>query len=330
MKRRKFLSIGLCALSALALPPLTLARNANSPVRIGWLSAGKKEDFRPLIDAFRQGMSELGYVEGTNYVIDFHWGADTPKTFDGMAIDLMQGHPDLVLATCQFTSRAALKAAPDVPVVVAGGVDLVSVGLAKSLARPGGNITGLTDRSPEIDTKRLELLKEAVPGAARVAVLYQMDSAAGLRAMDKLQSAAKLLGVELLNHDASGKSDYPRLFDDIRAEKADAFLMVSGPKIIFSDRRALAELALQSQLPSSFPTYQFVEAGGMMSLGVDFRLLFRRSATYVDKILKGAKPGELPIEQPTRFELAVNQKTARALEIEIPYSLLVRADRIIE
>jgi putative ABC transport system substrate-binding protein len=330
MKRRRFLRVGLYGMTALWPLTWALARDPGVPARIGWLSAGTMEDYVPLVDAFRQGMSELGYVEGESYVIDFRWRADTRQTFDEMARELMQSRPDLVLATCRFSSRAALNAAPDVPVVVAGGVDLVSVGLAQSLARPGGNVTGLTDLSPDIDTKRLELLKEAVPHAARIAVLYQMDSAAGLHAMEKLKPAAELLGVELLHHDANRKSDHTRLFDEIQSEKADAVLLVSGPRINFSDRRTLADLALQSRLPSSFPTYQFVEAGGMMSLGVDFRVLFRRSAKYVDKILKGARPGELPIEQPTRFELTVNQKTAEALGIDMPKSIMVRADRIVE
>ncbi len=330
MRRREFLRVGLCVLTALTALPSTLAREPGTSVRIGWLSAGKKEDYRPLVEAFRQGMSELGHVEGKSYVIDFHWGADTPKSLDAMASEMMQNHPDIVLATCQFTSRAALNAAPDVPVVVAGGANLVSVGLARSLSRPGGNITGLTSLSPEIAAKRLELLKEVVPRAARIAVLNEADDANSRQALAALQPAALALHIDLLTYDASRTSDYAKIFDDMRTARADAFLMVSAPNIVFSERRALADLALRSHLPSSFPTYEFVEAGGMMSLGVDFRVLFRRSATYVDKILKGANAGELPIEQPTSFELAVNQKTARALGVAIPQSVLVRADRIIE
>jgi putative ABC transport system substrate-binding protein len=309
---------------------LTLARNSTPPVRIGWVSAGQKEGRRPLIEAFRQGMSELGYVEGEGYVIDFHWAGDTPKTLDDMESALMHSHPDLVVATCQFTSRSALKATPNVPVVVAGGVDLVSAGLAVSLAQPGGSITGLTSLSPEIAGKRLELLKETVPYAARIAVLNQIDTTVGTRSQAELQRAAEVLGVELINYDLGGTSDYERVFEDIRARKADAVLMVAGPTLFFSNRRAVADLALQSRLPSSFPTYEFVQEGGMMSLGVDLPALFRRSALYVDKILKGARPGALPIEQPTSFELTLNLRTARALGIDIPQSVLVRADRIIE
>lgn len=331
MHRIKTLLAMLLTLMALALAPFGVgAREPDKPVRVGWLSSGNMETMRPLVDAFRQGMSELGHVEGKSYSIDFHWGADTIKSYTWMARDMMREHPDVIVATCGYTSGAAVKVTGDVPVVVTGGADLVSLGFAKSLSRPGGNVTGLTSLSPEIAAKRLELLKETVPRATRIAVLNDPDDSTGRQAMAELTRAANTLGVELLIFNADSKSDYAKIFDDIRAAKVDAFLMLPASTLFFNKRRDLVALALNARLPSSFTTYEYVEEGGMMSFGIDYRALFRRTAIYIDKIVKGANPADLPIEQPTRFELAVNQKTARALGVAIPPSVLLRADRVIE
>ncbi len=328
MKRRQFLRVGLCAMTALAPLPSTLAREHNKPARIGWLSFGNMETHGPYVAAFRQGMSELGYVERKDYVIDFQWVAD-PKVLTQTASNLVQEHPDVVVATCKFTSGASLKVSSEIPIVLAISSDPVGLGMAKTLARPGGNVTGVMTLSPDITAKRLELLKEVVPSATRIAVLNDPDDESGRLALAEAQRAAKTLGRELLVVDATWNSDYPRLFEGIRAAKMDAVLMTPSQSVFYVNRRELAALSLQSRLPSSFPFYEFVDAGALMSFGPDVRALFRRSATYVDKILKGANPGELPIEQPTRFELTVNEKTAKALGIVIPQSVLVQADRIV-
>jgi putative ABC transport system substrate-binding protein len=329
MKRRQFLRVGLCGMTALAPLKLTLAREHGSPARIGWLSFGGMDSHAPYVEAFRQGMRELGYVEGKSYVIDFQWVAD-PKLLTSTASNMIREHPDVVVATCSFTSGAALKSGEEVPIVLAISSDPVSLGMAQSLARPGGNVTGVMTLSLEITGKRLELLKELVPGARRIAVFDDPDDEMNPLALAEARQSARVLGVELVVFDARDNRDYARAFDDIGAANVDATLMIASQRVFYLDRRKLAAAALAARLPSSFPFYEFVEAGGMMSFGPDVRALFRRSASYVDKILKGAKPGELPIEQPTRFELAVNQTTARALGVPIPQSLLVRADRIIE
>ena len=329
MKRRRFLRIGLGALAALAPLPFTLAREPGKPARIGWLSFGGMNSHGPYVEAFRQGMRELGYVEGKNYVIDLQWVAD-PNQLTSTASELIQQRPDVVVATCRFTSGAMLKGSSEVPIVLAISSDPVSLGMAESLARPGGNVTGVMTLSLEITAKRLELLREIVPGTRRIAVFEDSRDDISRLALAEAQQGAKGLGMELMVLDARNDSEYAKGFEHIGAARVDAVFMVASQSVFFVDRRRIAAAAMQSRLPSSFPFYEFVEAGGLMSYGPDVRALFRRSATYVDKILKGAKPGDLPIEQPTRFELAVNQRTARALGVTIPPSILVRADRIIE
>jgi putative ABC transport system substrate-binding protein len=217
-----------------------------------------------------------------------------------------------------------------VPIVLAISSDPVSLGMAKSLAHPGGNVTGVMTLSTATTAKRLELLKEMVPGATRIAVFDDPDDEMNPLALAEARQSAQTLGVELAVFDARDNREYARAFNDIGAAKVDAIFMVASERVFYLDRRKLAAAALAARLPSSFPFYEFVEAGGMMSFGPDVRALFRRSAAYVDKILNGARPGDLPIEQPTRFELAVNQQTAHSLGVPLPQSVLVRADRIIE
>lgn len=329
MKRRQFLRVGLCAVSAFTPLTSTLAREHGKSARIGWLSFGSMDSHGPYVEAFRQGMRELGYVEGKDYVIDFQWVAD-PNQLTSTASELIQQHPDVVVATCRFTSGAVLKGSSEVPIVLAISSDPVSLGMAKSLAHPGGNVTGVMTLSLEITAKRLELLREIVPGTRRIAVFEDSRDDISRLALAEAQQGAKGFGMELMVVDARNNSEYAEGFQHIGAVEVDAVFMVASQSVFFVDRHKIAAAAMQSHLPSSFPFYEFVEAGGLMSYGPDVRALFRRSATYVDKILRGAKPGDLPIEQPTRFELAVNQRTARALGVSIPPSILVRADRIIE
>lgn len=329
MKRRQFLRVGFCAVTGLASITAALAREHGTPARIGWLSFGGMNTHGPYVEAFRQGMRELGYVEGKSYVVDFQWVEDR-KLLTEKAAALVQERPDVVVATCTFTSGTSLKLSPEVPIVLAVSGDPVGLGWVKSLSHPGGNVTGVVTLSPEITAKRLELLKEVVPAARRIAVFDDPKDEARSRALAEAHRAAEVLGVELVVFDARNDSDYAKAFTDARRAKADAALMLWSAGTFYLDRPKLAALALESRLPASFPFYEFVEAGGLMSYGPDVRGLFRHSATYVDRILKGTKPGDLPIEQPNRLELAVNEKTARALGVAIPRSVLVRADRIIE
>lgn len=329
MKRRQFLHAGLCAVTALAPLASTLARAPGRPARIGWLSFGGMDSHGPYVEAFRQGMHELGYAEGKDYVIDFRWVAE-PDLLTQTASSLIREHPDVVVATCRFTSGAALQVGSEVPIVLAISSDPVSLGMAKSLAHPGGNVTGVMTLSLEITAKRLELLREIVPGAKSIAVFDDPGDDISRLALAEAQQGAKGLGMELMVVDARNDGEYAKAFQHLGTVEVDAVFMVASQSAFFVDRHKIAAAAMRSRLPSSFPFYEFVADGGLVSYGPDVRALFRRSATYVDKILKGAKPGELPIEQPTRFELTVNQKTAQALGIAIPRSVLMRADRIVE
>ena len=316
--------VGVCA----TLP--ASAAQLGQPVRVGWLSAGNLESHKPMVDAFRDGMKELGYTEGKNYVIDFHWGSDSFKSYGWMAQDMVRNKPDVIVATCEYTSSASLRATTEVPVVLAISGDPVKLGYVKSISRPGTNVTGLASISPALAAKRLELLKEVVPQAKRIAVLHQPDDDSSVHGLAEARAAAKTLGLELTVFEATSPGDYDRVFAQIRPAKLDALLVLPGTQLAFINRGKLAKLALDARLPASFPYDDFVTEGGLMSYGADMQSQFRRSASYVDRLVKGARAADLPMEQPTRFELAINAKTAKALGIAVPSSVLVRADRVVQ
>ncbi|HVF65557.1 MAG TPA: ABC transporter substrate-binding protein [Casimicrobiaceae bacterium] len=322
--------LALLAVLAACWPFATYGQKAGQPVRIGWISAGNLETHRPMVDAFHQGMKDLGHIEGKTYVVDFRWGFDTFKSYTWMAHEMMARQPDVIVATCEYTSSASLRATSQVPVVMAISGDPVKLGYVKSLSAPGTNVTGLAAISPTLAAKRLELLKEVLPSARRIAVLHQPDDETSHHGLAQARTAATALGIELVVFEASDPRDYPRAFDAIRAAKPDALLVMAGTQIAFINRRALARHTLDARMPTSFPFYEFVEEGGLMSYGVDIRAQFRRSASYVDRLIKGARPSELAMEQPTHFEMTVNRKTAQALGVAIPSSILVRADRVVE
>lgn len=327
---RLLANLKVAALVGLCAPLPVFAAQPGQPVRVGWLSAGNMESHQPAVDAFREGMKELGYTEGKNYVIDFHWGSDTVKSYGWMARDMVRNRPDVIVATCEYTSTASLKATTEVPVVLAISGDPVKLGYVKSISRPGTNVTGLASISPALAAKRLELLKEVVPKATRIAVLHQPDDDTSVHGLAEARAAAKTLGLELTVFEATSAADYERVFAQIRPAKLDALLVLPGTQLAFINRRTLTKLALDARLPASFPYDDFVTEGGLMSYGADVNSQFRRSASYVDRLVKGAKASELPMEQPTRFELAINTKTAKTLGVSVPPSLLVRADRVVQ
>lgn len=329
MSKRAPILAFVALLATSALVP-TVAKEPGQPVRIGWLSAGNMESHRPHVEAFREGMKNLGYTEGTNYVIDFHWGSDTFKSYTWMAHDMMGKQPDVIVATCEFTSNASLRVTKDVPIVLAISGDPVKLGYVKSMSNPGTNVTGVASISPVLAAKRLELLKEMLPQAKRIGVIHQPEDETARHGLQEAQAAARTLGVELSVFNVAGPKDYPRVFEAVRAAKLDGLLVLPGTQIAFINRRMLAQLALEARLPSSFPFEDFVEEGGLMSYGVNVRRQFARSASYVDRLVKGAKAADLPLEQPTHFELAANQRTAKTLGVTIPSSILLRADRVIE
>ncbi len=318
---------------ALTLAPLAAeAQQAAKIARIGYLSLDVATSAH-LREAFLQGLRDLGYVEGRNVVIEYR---DTEGKFErlpALAAELVALKVDVIVAAGGTPSALAAKQATrTIPIVVAIAADPVASGLVTSLARPGGNVTGLSMLTPELVGKRLELLKQAVPGVSRVAVLWQPGDYGEHTEKDILKEAevtARALGVRLQVVEARGPQDFDRAFSDMTRARADA-LIVLGTSMFFTERRRLVDLAAKHRLPATYSARDSVDAGGLMAYGPNFADMFRRAATYVDKILKGAKPADLPVEQATKFELVINLKTAKALGLTVPPSLLGRADQVIE
>ncbi len=299
-------------------------------VRIGYLGATVMSAQGPLLDAFRQGLRELGYVEGQNLVLEYRSAEGKFERLPSLAGELVRLKPDVLLVATTPANLAAKKATTTIPIVMVSVADPVGVGLVPSLARPGGNITGITNITAELAGKRLELLKEAVPGAARFAVLVNPDDQNTPLQMRSAEAAARSLGVHLHPVVAvrSG-NDLEGAFEAAVKGGAGAAIRMVDP-LGSALRRRQAELAAKHHLPVIYAFREDAEAGGLMSYGTNLREQYRQAATFVDKILRGAKPADLPVEQPTRFELVVNLKTAKALGLTIPRSILVRADQVIE
>jgi putative ABC transport system substrate-binding protein len=294
--------------------------------RIGILRLGSPPD--PYVEVFRQRLHELGYVENRSVAIDVRYARDDPDQLSALAAELVRLKVDILLASGLPAIVAAKHATTVIPIVFAAtGGDPVADGFVTSLARPGGNLTGLTIGPPELEGKRLELLKEAFPGLLRVAVLVTpAGEALKLRAAE---SAARKLGVTLQTQKVREPGEFEGAFVAMRKGRADALIVVSD-SLFASQRARIVDLAAKSRLPAVYDVRLFPESGGLMSYGPDIADLFRRSATYVVKIVKGAKPADLPVEQPTKFELVINLKTAKALGLTIPPSLLARADEVIQ
>jgi ABC-type uncharacterized transport system substrate-binding protein len=285
-----------------------------------------------LINAFREGLGELGYVEGTNLTIEYRQAESRVDRFPALADDLVGLKVDLIVATNSLAARAVQRATSTIPVVVPVMGDPVRDGLVSSLARPGGNITGLTFLGPELLPKRLALLKEALPAASRVAALWH-PGAYGAGTMSEMlngaESGARSLEVALQLVPVHGPDDFVRAFSEIAGGRADALLVFPSP-MLFTELRRIADLAARQRLPAMAMGREFAEFGGLMAYGASLADLHRRAAIYVDKILQRAKPDDLPVEQASRYELIINMKTAKALGLEIPPTLLARADEVIE
>ena len=331
MDRRVF--IGTLAGGLLAAPLATSAQPAGKVYRIGYLAAGWGTGtayLRPL-EAFRQGLRELGWVEGQNVLIEYRFAEGRLDRLPGLAQELVRLKVDVIVASPTPAALAARDATRTIPIVGMSLTEPVEVGLVASLARPGGNVTGVTYAvDTDIFGKQLELLKEVLPKVRRVAVLSNPgNSPAEPLIMSRIEGAARSLGLQLQLLEARGPGEFDGAFAAMTKERAGA-LLVTGDPMFFLHRARLAELAGKHRLPAMSTQGQWVEAGGLMSYGPSFPDMYRRAATYVDKILKGAKPADLPIEQPTKFELVVNLNTAKALGLTIPPSLLQRADQVIE
>ena len=327
--RRAFLSTLTGGL--LAAPFTVDGQPAGKVYRIGYLSAGSATSSNPrLIEAFRLGLRELRWIEGQNLFIEYRWAEGRYDRQPDLAAELVRLKVDLIVAAPAPPALAAKSATGTIPVVFMGAADPVGIGLVASLARPGGNVTGLSySVGSSIFAKDLELLKEAVPKLRRVAVLSNPASPSQPLAISEIKSAARSLGLQLELVEARGPGEFDGAFAAIARKRAEALFVVQDPA--FSSHRArLVDLAVKDRLPTILTQREDAEAGGLMSYGPRLSDLWRRAATYVDKILKGAKPADLPVEQPTKFELVINLKTAKALGLSIPPSLLQRADEVIQ
>jgi putative tryptophan/tyrosine transport system substrate-binding protein len=326
--------IGFAVVLALGLTLATIAleaqQAANLP-RIGWLATASLSDPRipPVIQAFRQGLRELGYVEGQNIVIEFRSAEGQYDRLPGLAAELIGLKVSIIVVGSSNAIQAAKQATDTIPIVMGSVSDPVAAGFVASLARPGGNITGISSMMPDLVGKQLELLKEVLPKVSRVALLGNPANPAHAAELRQAQDAAGALGVRLQPLDARDPSEIDHAFAATSTERAGAVIVFSDT-VLVDHRTRIADHALRRRLPTVFAVSQFAEAGGLLAYGPSLADGFRRAALYVDKILKGAKPADLPIAQPTKFELVVNLKTAKALGLTIPPSVLARADQVIQ
>jgi len=324
--------IGLRLVLALSLTLAPLAVEAQPrPMRLAMLLTGPRADATPEYAAFMKQLGDLGWIEGQNLVIDRRW-ADAAEKFVALAADAVREKPTVILTTGPYATRAAQQATSAIPIVMIASTDPRVLGVA-SFAHPGGNLTGLTVGQPEVTSeKRLQLFKEAMPALVRVAVLWDVNRLTDSGAVvSTMAAAARVLGLRLqhLDLNVNSASGFAAAFATAKKDNAEAVFLVESPRTV-ANRTVIAELGLKHRLPIMRQFSRIVEAGGLMSYGPDLSELFRRAASYVDKILKGAKPADLPVEQPTKFELVINLKTAKALGLTIPQSVLGRADEVIQ
>jgi putative ABC transport system substrate-binding protein len=305
------------------------AQQSKKVHRIGFLGATSPSAISGRLDAFRQGLRERGYVEGKNIVIEYRYAEGKLDRLPALAAELVGLKVDVIVLAGPASIRPAKEATNTIPIVMANDADPVGSGVVASLARPGGNITGLSNFAPEIGGKRLELLKEIVPKLTRVAVLGTATTTGTAQVLQEMELAARVLKVHLQYLDVPGPKDIETAFREVRKGRADAILVLQGG-VFNSQRKQIAGLAVKSGLPAIYHAPEWVEDGGLMSYGVSVTHLYRRAATYVDKILKGAKPADLPVEQPTKFEFIVNLKAAKQIGLTIPQKVLARADKVIK
>ncbi|MBI2180950.1 MAG: ABC transporter substrate-binding protein [Deltaproteobacteria bacterium] len=311
----------------LALPFPAQAQQAKKIHRIGILIPPSASFLSARVEAFRQRLRELGYVEGKNIFIEYRYAEGKLERLPDLAAELVRLKVDVIVTTGAAV-LAAKKASPTIPIVFAAAGDPVGSGLVSSLARPGGNITGLSSIAQDLDGKRLELVKEAFPKIARVAFLWEPGGSRGNPALTDMEAAAKALGLKLQSLEVRGLDDFESAF--ARAKKEGAQALITTPTgVINTQQRQVLDFAAKNRLPAMYPTSEFVEAGGLMSYGPNYTDLFRRAADFVDKILKGTKPADIPVEQPMKFEFIVNLKAAKQIGVTIPPNVLVRADRVI-
>src|SRR6266566_2786127 len=316
------LTLTVCGARAEAQQPKKIAK-------IGVLFGSNPAATAHLLEAFRQGLRELGYVEGKTFVLEFRYGESRAERTSDLARELVSLKVDVIVTATDPAIAAVKQQTQTIPIVMANSTDPVGTGFVASLARPGGNVTGLSSLSPELSAKRLELLKEAVPGLSRVAIVWNPDVRGAVLEYKETESAARSLHLQLQSVEVNRPDDFDRAFSALTTGRAEA-LTVASSSLTFRNRSRIASLAQKNRLPSIYGLREYADAGGLIAYGPNFADGWRRAATYVVKILKGAKPGELPVEQPTKFELVLNLKTSKALGLTMPPSLLRRADHVIQ
>ncbi|MBI4608779.1 MAG: ABC transporter substrate-binding protein [Candidatus Rokubacteria bacterium] len=322
--------VGLIATLALGLLLAPLAADAQAPAkvaRLGHLGHGLESG---LIEAFREGLREFGYIEGQNIAFEYRYAEGRVERLAELAAELVRLKVDVIVSNGTPATRAAKQATSTIPIVMVGvGLDPVEIGLVASLARPGGNVTGVAALGTELWGKRLELLKETFPRISRVAVLWNPTNPGNALALREMKAVAPAAGVRLQPLEVRDASDFERAFAEIIKENPGALIPI-WDAFLLSHARRIADFAVKRRLPTLAPIKEYVDAGALMSYGASIPGQWRRAAYYVDRILKGTKPADLPVEQPTRFELVINLKTARALGLTIPQSILLRADQLIQ
>ena len=327
--RHSVLCLALCAFVCAFCCPV-LAQSQKKLHHIGFLSGASYASTQARIDAFRQELRALGYFEGTNVAIDWRFADGTFERLPNLAAELAQLKVDvIVVAGGEPVAFAAARATETTPIVMANAFDPVRSGLVASLARPGGNITGFTTTpGPEIHGKQTELLRETVPEIRRLGILVNPTNSFSALALKEIETAARKYGILTQVVEARNGDDFERNFEELKRTRAQALLQVPDPTIL-NQRTRLAKLEIKNRLPAMHTSIEYADAGALMAYGADRTELFRRTAIYVDKILKGTKPADIPVEQPTKFELVINLKTAKQIELTIPPNVLARADRVI-
>jgi putative tryptophan/tyrosine transport system substrate-binding protein len=324
MKRREFITL---LGGAAAWPIAAQAQQPSKTYRIGWLQPGPIPD--PWVKGFRQGLQEFNYVEGKNLIIEYRWGDGRFDRLPAMAGELVSLNPDVIISVNTAALLALQKRTTTIPIVMLGTADPVGLGLVRSLARPGANITGMSVMAPELSQKRLELLKEVVPNLDRVTVLSNPGNPAVILALEETQAAAQALGLTLHIVDVHEPSEIDLALSAVAREPAGALVLLIDT-MIHSQRVPIVAFAVKHRLPTISPFRDFADVGGLMAYGPQLPDLLRRAVGLIDKILRGERPANLPVQQPTKFELIVNLKTAKALGLELPPALLARADEVIE
>ena len=321
------LSIPLCAIFFALCAPIH-AEQSTKVARVGFLSAASAVSVAARVEAFRQALRQIGYIEGKTVTIDYRYADDNIDRIRALAADLVRRNLDVIVTGGPTATRLVKETTSVIPIVMAQDTDPVKAGFIKSLARPGSNETGLATLSPEISGKQLELLKEILPKFSRLSVLGSSTTPGNAQALNETERAAVGFRLEIQYHDVLSPKDIGPAFQAVANYRAGAILALPSP-LFTTHRKQLIDLGIKSRLPAVYARSEIVEEGGLMTYGVSFTDLFRRAAIYVDKILRGAKPADLPVEQPTKFELLINLKTAKQIGLTIPPNVLARADRVI-